>query len=99
MLSFFSILSSSMLGLAFGSLHGFFFLAHKKRVLSLYQEHTERFTWKDRSIKIIFSLGRLTILAMIWFYLSKIPSIHFALLIPCFLLSFWYVILKMKFNK
>ena len=82
-----SIITGSLIGIAYG----LFFVISRRRALS-----SSGTTKKNVAFYAILSSLRLIILAIIFFYLLRLPSINFIIVLPSFLVMFWIIILTQR---
>lgn len=95
-MTIYSFLLSLSLGLLIGVAYGFSFLLQKRRTLSTLITESGSISYRTKIIRLIFSMSRLVILALLWLYLFRSPAVDIAIIVPSFLLSFWFVLLKRK---
>jgi len=50
----------------------------------------------NRALSFVFTFVRLACLAIFFFYLLRLPAIHFIILLPSFLIMFWLTVLNRK---
>jgi hypothetical protein len=53
-------------------------------------------TTKKTIIRSIFSIIRLAFIAIVWLFILRWKSIQFILVLPCFIITFWLILLKQK---
>ncbi len=81
---------SLILGLSIGTVYGLFFITQQRRALSL-----ERTSFAHHLMKsVIFSVARLTILAVAMVYILHSSSINPILVLISCVLAFWFVMRK-----
>jgi len=88
-MTFHIVLTSIITGLTIGLLYGLFFVFSRRRVFVSGDYSTRGFIFSSLS-----SCLRLVVLAAIFFYLLRLNSINFIILLQSFLIMFWFVVLK-----
>lgn len=53
-------------------------------------------TLKKSIMRSILSIVRLAFLAIVWLFILRWESIQFILVVPCFIITFWLILLKQK---
>jgi len=90
------ILSSIILGSTIGILYGLFFMHQKKQILAMNNQDSAVPTFKKTILRSLLSIIRLAFLSILWLFLLRSTSFLFILVLPCFLISFWLILLKQK---
>ena len=84
-------LLSAITGVSMGIIYGLLFVFSRTKALS-----TNTSTKKSVIFYAMFSAVRLIILAITFFYLLRLPSINFIIVLPSFLVMFWIIILTKR---
>ncbi|MDR3549855.1 MAG: hypothetical protein P4L31_00440 [Candidatus Babeliales bacterium] len=95
-MTLYSIILSITIGTLIGVAYAVSFLLNKTRMLFSINDEMHHPSLKNKITKLVFSITRLTILAMVWIYTMRLPSVSFALVIFSFFISFWAVIITKK---
>jgi len=81
-------ITSLFSGGALGMLYGLFFLRSRRRAF-LASSGT-----KNLVLSSLTSALSIALITIIFFYLLRLSSIHLIILLPTFMMSFWFVILN-----
>lgn len=90
-MNFYAVILSSTIGIISGIVYGHLFLVPRANARSISGRSTQTFLFLTSTTAI-----RLLLLAATFFFVLRIPSILFILVVILFLLTFWTVILKNK---
>jgi dipeptide/tripeptide permease len=91
-----SIISSIAIGSIIGIVYGHFFMHQKRKILMMHEHDNAVPTLKKTMMRNILSMVRLAILAIVWLFILRWESIQFILVVPCFIITFWLILLKQK---
>jgi len=90
-MSVYTIALSIITGISVGTLYGLLFVIMRTRAFP--SGSTSK---KNVIFYSALSSVRLIIFAIIFFYLLRLPSINFIIVLPSFLVMFWIIILKQR---
>jgi len=85
------VILSIVVGLFTGLLYGLFFVAFGRRALN-----SEKSSTKSIIFSSALSSLRMLSLAILFFYLLRLDSINFIILLQSFIVAFWIVIIKKR---
>lgn len=85
-----SLIIAIIIGILSGYLYGLFFLLQRRRVFT--HQTTQKKYNNIYVYSFFFMAMRITILALLWYYLLPLGFLHFIIIMVCFFLSFWFVI-------
>lgn len=91
-----SIISSIILGSCIGAIYAYFFMHQKRKILSMHTHDHAMPSLKKTIIRSVLSIMRLAFLAVVWLFILRWESIQFILVLPCFIITFWLILLKQK---
>lgn len=91
-----SIISSIAIGSFIGMLYGYFFMHQKRKIILMHKHDDATPTLKKTITRSALSIIRLAFLAILWLFILRLKSIQFILVLPCFIITFWLVLLRQK---
>ncbi len=87
----YSALVSACIGIFTGLMYGLSFVLQQRRVFRVTASEQPNLL-----VVSLLSIVRFSILATLWYYLLRWPSIDFILVLMFFLVTFWLIILKKR---